>query len=212
VATTETTSKPLRADARRNRLLVLDAARECFARDGIAAQMDDIAARAGVGVGTVYRHFETKEALTQALAADYFAGEAALAKAALEEDDPWEAFCFFIRNGAELLAESRALSQISADRPEVMRDAAVAAEVEFGFFGTIETIITRAKDAGALREDFELEDIPAIMCSLGALQISRGAYANWRRVLEIVLDGLRAPAGHPLPPVMIALPRADSAV
>jgi AcrR family transcriptional regulator len=212
VATTEPTSKPLRADARRNRLLVLDAARECFAREGIAAQMDDIAARAGVGVGTVYRHFETKEALTQALAADYFAGEAALAKAALERDDPWEAFCFFIRNGAELLAESRALSQISADRPEVMRDAAAAADVELGFFGTIEIIITRAKDAGTLREDFQLEDIPAIMCSLGALQISRGAYANWRRVLEIVLDGLRAPAGHPLPPVMIALQRSDSAV
>jgi AcrR family transcriptional regulator len=206
--TPSTPSKPLRADARRNHERVLDAARECFAKNGIAAQMDDVAAYAGVGVGTVYRHFATKEALIRALAADYFAGEVTQAQSALEVDDPWEAFSGFIRKGAELMASNRALAQISADRPEVMKNAAEAADAERGFFGMIETLISRAKDAGALRADFQLEDIPAIMCSLGALQTSRGAYANWRRVLEMLLDGLHAPGSAELPPVTDRMPRA----
>lgn len=188
-----TTEKPLRADARRNHERVLAAARECFGRDGIDAQMDDIAALAEVGVGTVYRHFPTKDALVEALAADYFAGQAALAERALEIADPWEAFSGYIRAAADLLAANRALAQISADRPEVMRDAAGAADVQFGFFGTLRTLIARAKGDGALRGDFEFDDIPAIMCSLGALQISPKAFTNWPRVLEMLLDGLRAP-------------------
>jgi AcrR family transcriptional regulator len=187
-----TGAKTLRADARRNRERVLSAARDCFANDGVEAQMDEIAACAGVGVGTVYRHFATKEALIEALAADYFAGQSDLARSALEVEDPWEAFSGYIRSGAELLAHNKALAQIAGDRPEVMRNAAAAADAQFGFFGTVQALIERAKEAGALREDFQFEDIPAIMCSLGALQITPGAYASWRRVLEMVLDGVKA--------------------
>ena len=208
MTTSSIDTKPMRADARRNRERVLQAARECFGHDGLEAQMDDIAARAGVGVGTVYRHFATKEALVEALAAKYFEGENAIASAALEIDDPWEAFTSFIRNGAELLSQHRALAQISADQPEVMLAAAVAASVQLGFFDTIEALIDRAKRAGRLRPDFELEDVPGIMCSLGALQINPGKQANWRRLLEIVIDGLREPAGHELPPIRERLPRA----
>ncbi len=203
-----TAAKPLRADARRNRKRVLEAAQECFARDGIDAQMDDIAACAGVGVGTVYRHFATKEALIEALAADYFEGQSALARKALEVDDPWEAFAGFVRSGAALMADSRALPQVMSDRPDMMRNAAIAEDAESGFFAMIETLIARAKQAGALREDFEIEDIPAIMCSLGSLQLSKGSYVNWRRLLEMVLDGLRATASNHLPPVGEPLPRA----
>jgi AcrR family transcriptional regulator len=204
----ETIARPLRADARRNRQRVLDAAQECFGRDGMQAQMDDIADCAKVGVGTVYRHFPTKEALIQTLAAEYFARQAELAEAALEVEDPWEAFSGYIRTAANLLAENRALAQVSTERPEVMKDAAHAADVEFGFFGTLEQLIARAKQAGVLRADYQLEDIPAIMCSLGSLQVSRGAYANWRRVLEMVLDGLRTAGKDELPPVTATLPRA----
>ncbi len=205
-----TAARPLRADARRNRKRVLEAAQVCFARDGIDAQMDDIAACAGVGVGTVYRHFATKEALIEALAADYFEGQSGLARDALAVDDDWEAFSGFVRRGAALMADSRALPQVMADRPEMMRNAAVAADAEFGFFGMVETLIARAKQAGELREDFEIEDIPAIMCSLGSLQLSKGSYVNWRRLLEIVLDGVRAPASNQLPAVGERLPRAGS--
>jgi AcrR family transcriptional regulator len=207
MTSTATSVKPLRADARRNRERVLEAAREIFGRDGIEAQIDDIAARAGVGVGTVYRHFATKDALVQALAARYFEGEDQIAREALEVEDPWEAFTGFIRSGAELLAHNRALAQIATERPEVMRDAALAANEELGFFDVLEKLISRAKRARVLRRDFQLEDIPAIMCSLGALQVSRGAYANWRRVLEMVLDGCHAPAEAKLPPLTAKLPR-----
>jgi AcrR family transcriptional regulator len=207
-ASTASLIKPLRADARRNRERVLQAAREVFGNEGTEAQIDDVAAAAGVGVGTVYRHFATKDALVEALAADYFAGECEIATSALDLNDPWEAFSTFIRNGAELLAANRALAQLSADRPEVMKQAAVMADVELGFFGIVETLIDRAKAAGVLRSDFELEDVPAIMCSLGALQTSRGAYANWRRVLEMVLDGCHTCSGSKLPPVTTKLPRS----
>jgi AcrR family transcriptional regulator len=88
--------RPLRADARRNRERVLDAARDCFARHGLDAQMDDIARAAKVGVGTVYRHFPTKEALAEAIAADHFDHLAASAREALENPDPWEGFSAFL--------------------------------------------------------------------------------------------------------------------
>jgi AcrR family transcriptional regulator len=201
-------TKPIRADARRNRERILAAARECFGKDGVEAQIDDVAACAGVGVGTVYRHFATKDALIAALAADYFAGQTAVAEEALQVDDPWQAFSTFLRNGAALMAENRALAQLSADRPDTMRAAAVDADREFGFFGKCESLITRAQKVGELRDDFQLEDIPAIVCALGSLQISKGPQANWRRVLEIVLDGLHCPRPSALPPVHALLPRS----
>ncbi|TMK40910.1 MAG: TetR/AcrR family transcriptional regulator [Actinobacteria bacterium] len=206
MAAPDTATKPLRADARRNRQRVLDAAARCFAKDGMQAQMDDIAGCAKVGVGTVYRHFPTKEALVRALADDYFARQDELARAALEVRDPWEAFSGYIRGGANLLAENRALAETAAERPDLMQAAAFAASTERGFFETLETLIERAQSAGVLRPDFQLEDIPSIMCSLGSLQISRGQYANWRRILEMLLDGLRAGARNELPPPGASLP------
>src|SRR3954466_946340 len=102
--------RPLRADARRNRERVLCAARAVFAAQGHEAQMDDVARQAEVGVGTVYRHFPTKEALIEALALEAFGRVAAQAKAALELDDPWEALTQTLWAGAEILAGDRALS------------------------------------------------------------------------------------------------------
>jgi AcrR family transcriptional regulator len=202
-------SKPMRSDAVRNRARVLDSARELLGRDGLEAQMDEIAASAGVGVGTVYRHFATKDALLQALAAVYFADLTAIAEQALEQNDPWQAFDGFIRSGAELLETNRALAQISADRPELMQSAAQDADASLGFFEKVDELISRAQSGGKLRADFELSDVPAIMCSLGALQISPKGYSNWRRVLEFVLDGLHGPGRSELPPVLLPVPRRD---
>src|SRR3954462_534801 len=89
---TEVVEKPLRADARRNREKVLAAARAVFADEGVDAQMDDVARRADVGVGTVYRHFPTKDALLHALSDELFDVIAAHTRTLLELDDPWEAF------------------------------------------------------------------------------------------------------------------------
>jgi AcrR family transcriptional regulator len=199
MATPPLTERPMRADARRNRERVLDAALHCFATDGLEAQIDDIASRAKVGVGTVYRHFPTKDALIEAIADDYFARQAEAARAALDVQDPWEAFSGYVHSASDILGEYRALTQVLSDRPEVMGAAAFRAAEAVGFFDTLTTLIDRAKEAGGLRQDFRLEDIPLIMCSLGSLQTSRGEYSSWRRMRAIVLDGLRAPGFEPLP-------------
>ena len=109
--------RPLRADARRNREKVLEAARAVFSEQGRDAQMDDVARRAGVGVGTVYRHFPTKEALIEALMVAAFETIAAAAEAALEVEDPWEAFTSVLWRGAETMAGDRALSEVFASIP-----------------------------------------------------------------------------------------------
>jgi AcrR family transcriptional regulator len=199
MATPPLTERPRRADARRNRERVLDAALHCFSTDGLRAQMDDVACRAKVGVGTVYRHFPTKDALIEALADDYFARQAEAARAALDVEDPWKAFSGYVHRASDILGENRALAQVLRDRPEMMAAAAIRAADEVGFFDTLTTLIDRAKDAGALRKDFRLEDVPLIMCSLGSLQTSHGEYAAWRRQRAIMLDGLRAPGSEPLP-------------
>ena len=139
----------MRADARRNREKVLKAARVCLARDGLDAQMEEIARRAKVGVGTVYRHFPTKDDLVVALAGERFDRLAELARAALEVDDAWEGFCGFLRGGAEIQITDRALSEVMLDRGHVMREHAERVDI----LGLVDALMNRAKAAGALRQD-----------------------------------------------------------
>lgn len=190
--------RPLRADARRNREKVLEAARAVFSEQGREAQMDDVARRAGVGVGTVYRHFPTKEALIEALMVAAFESIAAAAEAALEIEDPWEAFASVLWAGAEIMAGDRALSEVFASIPGAT--AAVMPSVE-GLNDTMAELIRRAQAAGALREDLLIDDVPMVMCGIGSATKKEHRCADaWRRHLAIVLDGMRARAGgDPLP-------------
>ena len=182
--------RPLRADARRNRQKVLEAARAEFSEHGREAQMDDVARRAEVGVGTVYRHFPTKEALIEALMVDSFQAIAAAATAALEIEDPWEAFTSVLWRGAEIMAADRALSEVFASIPGALSEAMPTVE---GLQESMEQIMRRAQEAGVLREDAVLDDIPMIMCGIGsATKKEHRCSAPWRRHLAIVLDGLRA--------------------
>jgi AcrR family transcriptional regulator len=184
--------RPLRADARRNREKVLGSARAVFSEHGREAQMDDVARRAGVGVGTVYRHFPTKEALIEALMVDSFQTIAAQARVALEIEDPWEAFASVLWRGAEIMAADRALSEVFASLPGAMEQARPTIE---GLQESMDEIMRRAKAAGRLREDAMLDDIPMLMCGIGsATKKEHRCSAPWRRHLMIVLDGLRAPA------------------
>src|SRR3954470_9181061 len=112
-----TLGRPMRADARRNRDRVLEAARRVFAEYGHEAQMDEIARSAQVGVGTVYRHFPTKEALAAALLQDSFRRIGERARAALEEPDPWDAFAGVLWHGGDLLASNRGLTESLAAQP-----------------------------------------------------------------------------------------------
>jgi AcrR family transcriptional regulator len=186
-----------RADARRNRERILVAARAQFAAAGIDAQIDDIARAADVGVGTVYRHFPTKQALLEALAADRFARLAEWAREALEAPDPWEGFHGFLRRSAELGANDRLLSEAMAER-----DAFLGAQTEKDeLMKATAVLVERAQATGELRPDIGAEDIAMLMCGLGRAT-GPGAFdhaMSWERYLEIIVAGLRAPASPTLP-------------
>lgn len=187
-----------RADARRNRELVIEAARERFGKCGLDCQIEDVARTAGVGVGTVYRHFPNKEALIDALIDDRFERITEKAAEALEQDDPWEAFCDLMRWSAQYQAKDRALSELLSQRPASGRRSAAKA----GLVETTEKLIRKAQRSGQMRKDVVVEDVPTILCGLGGVL---GAHEesmpalNWERFLAIMLDGMRAPGGQKLP-------------
>src|SRR5919109_2154634 len=137
----------LRADARRNREAVIGAAKKLFADEGLDAQMPDIARKAKVGVGTVYRHFPTKDDLIAALAAERFERLAEKAREGIEADDPWEGLCDFIRFSAQIQADDRGLCEVMGSRPEVMN----ASALEVGLPKLCERLVKRAQRSGALR-------------------------------------------------------------
>lgn len=187
-----TLEKPLRADARRNREKVLAAARAVFAEDGVDAQMDDVARRAGLGVGTVYRHFPTKEALINALSDELFAVIAVHTRTLLTLDDPWEAFTRALWFGAEKTAGDRAFTEILA---ALRGNPARTCPGKEDLLETTAILMDRCKAAGVMREDAMVEDIGLVMCGVGsASQMEHPVPDAWRRHLAIVLDGLRVQA------------------
>ena len=186
-----------RADAIRNRRRVLDAARRCMARKGLDAQMDEIARAARVGVGTVYRHFPTKDDLVEALAMARFERLAELGRKALQTDDPWRAFEDFMRASAQIQSDDRALSEVLTSRPETMAHAAESVDI----LGLVSELMGRGQAAGVIRPDAEPRDVPMMMCALAGTH--HNPYTDPERYVGIVLDGLRrSGAGHAdLPPI-----------
>ena len=189
--------RALRSDARRNRDAVLKAAQALFAEEGVDGGMPDVARAAGVGVGTVYRHFPTKDHLIAALVAGRFERWAEKVQEGLEMDDPWTAVAELIRFGARIQAEDRALSDVVRSRPEMIEAAALGV----GLPELTDRLVKRAQRAGVLRNDLTWEDIALIACGLGPItQIESGpASGRWPRLIEIILDGLRPPGSAELP-------------
>jgi AcrR family transcriptional regulator len=190
--------KPLRADARRNREKVLKAARAVFAEQGRDAQIDDVARRADVGVGTVYRHFPTKDALLQALSDETFECIAAYARDALAREDAWEALIDVMWFGAQRTAGDRGFAEILAASSNGTPPRRCPGEMDLNVAAS--ELMERAKAEGRMRPDVMIEDIGLLMCGVGN---ASGMYHPlpdaWRRHLGIVLDGLRAEAaGTPL--------------
>ena len=184
--------RPLRADARRNRERVLAAAGAAFAEAGFDAQVEDIARRAGVGVGTVYRHFPTKDALVDALAEAHFGHLADLLEAAVaRHGDPWEIFVDTIWTAAAPAIADLASCEIIAGHPRVVDVAALSRQ---RLDDAAQTLITRATAADGMRSDATVADVRTIMCGFGHIAAAQraGAALSWERYLTIALDGLRA--------------------
>ena len=189
--------KGLRADARRNRAAVIAAAKRLFAEQGLEAQMPDVAKAANVGVGTVYRHFPTKDHLIVALVSEWFERLADKAREDLESEDAWQGFSDFIRFATQIQADDRGLCEVMGSRPDVMEKAAWDAQLP----ELSDRLVKRVQRSGELRRDLEWEDIPMIVCGLGGVTQSTPApsIGRWPRLVEIILDGLRAPGGGKLP-------------
>ena len=187
-----------RADARRNHKRILEVARELFAEHGYDAQIDDIARRAGVGVGTVYRHFPNKLDLLQALIEARFEALAQAAREGIAAPDPWAGFEGFMHYSAGVMAADRALSEAMFERPEMMRTGAEAVAMP----ELLQELIQRAQKAGDLRDEVIWEDVPGLVCGVGRA-LSEGRIGpmemSWERYLAIILDGLRAPGAARLP-------------
>jgi AcrR family transcriptional regulator len=181
---------------------VLDAAAKVFAAEGLDAPMPAVAAAAGVGVGTIYRAFGSKEELIAALAADRVNRFGHDAREALEQPDAWKALCELFVLTADRQAEdyvvTEALASLS-EHPSVVEANARAGEV-------IIELMQRAKDQGGLRADFEPEDLQMFFAALGAAQhtMPSGSTA-WKRLLGLLLDGLRSDGATPLsePPLTV---------
>jgi AcrR family transcriptional regulator len=170
----------LRADARRNLERVLDAATEVFAASGPDASIDEIARLAGVGHGTVFRRFPTKDDLMFAVIERHVAQMRALAEEALSSDDPGQAFFDFAREVAELVMSTPGLHKCVVHCGEKPG----AAELE----ELSQKVVARAQRAGAVRGDIKPAEIgPLIRAALLA-----SPPGQWRLYLEVVLDGLRA--------------------
>jgi AcrR family transcriptional regulator len=186
--------KPLRKDAARNRQRILDAAYELFAARGLSATLNDIAHYAGVGVGTVYRHFPDREQLIDGLFEQRIDEIAVLLQQALDDPDPWHGLTTFLERNLSLQARDRGLRELILGAAGGFERLA-RARARLSPIGA--QLIARAQEAGALRADIEPQDLPLIQLMLSSvIDVSHDVAPElWRRYLAIVLAGLRAEAG-----------------
>ena len=185
----------LRADAARNRERLLELAREDTARGDLSLQLNDLARRAGVGVGTVYRHFPTREALLETLVRERFYTLLEVARDALEEEDPWTGFERLIRRQLELELLDPGFAQVVA---AVNDEQAETTELKKQLGRAGNQLLRRAQRAGVIRPDVKGDDIRRLTCgvnyavSLGTGKDDRVATAH--RYAAVLLEGLRRPA------------------
>ena len=192
------TASTLRSDARRNRERLVASARELFAGQGVDVPVEEITRRAGVGMGTLYRHFPTKEDLVDAVLEDAFAELVGLAEEAAAADDAWAGFTGFLEQALARHAANRGLKDMLATSEHGRQRAQAMRERIRPPLGRL---IERAQAQGALRADFTAEDLPLVFWTAGRVIETTAAFApdHWRRYLGLLLDGLRAEAASPLP-------------
>ncbi|MEA2168580.1 MAG: hypothetical protein QOF76_1880 [Solirubrobacteraceae bacterium] len=192
------TDRPLRADAERNRQRLLVAAAELFAARGLEVSMDDIAAAAGVGVGTAYRRFRSRDELIDALFEERMAEVVAMAKAAATNPDAWQGLAGLLEASLEMQAADRGLKHLFHSRDQ-HRARVVAVREEI--FSVMQGMVDRARAAGDLRPDVTLMDLTIVSLMVGSVaDVTADAQPGaWRRALGLMLDALRADGTRTMP-------------
>jgi AcrR family transcriptional regulator len=180
------TDKPLRADARRNRARVLEVAHELFLAEGMAVPIDAIAERAGVGVGTVYRHFPTKEALFQAIMTHRIQEMIDDARGLADAADPGAAFFTYFERIVERAEASKgvheAMVKSGFEIDERVGDLAAEMRESMG------VLLRRAQEVGAVRGGLSAADVKALMAGVTEMRRMGGDHDL---TLAVVLAGLR---------------------
>jgi AcrR family transcriptional regulator len=190
--------RPLRADAARNRTRILDAARTAFAESGLDVGVEEIARRAGVGKGTLYRRFPTKDALVRAMFDDRLDELEAMSERSLAEPDAWDAFGHFMADAARLQATDQGFLDVLAQRGTVL-----SPEQRRRFLTILQGPLERAQSQRCLRDDLVAEDLPLLLRMVGATTrpgaTGPSAGEHWPRYLSLLLDGLRPEAASHRP-------------
>ncbi|HET6154666.1 MAG TPA: helix-turn-helix domain-containing protein [Marmoricola sp.] len=189
MTTDQRDQRPLRADAQRNLERVISSARALFAERGMRAQMEDIAAHAGVGIGTLYRRFPTKEALVTALVRQRFQEFAVIATECESIEDPYLALATMMRKQAESTEGDAAFQLAMMNIDSFSWDG--IEEDKSALNAIVTRIIKRAKASHQVREDLGIEDFGMVMCGITASMYFMHDGPSWRRHLDFVLAGLR---------------------
>jgi AcrR family transcriptional regulator len=181
-----TDARPKRADARRNEEKLVSAARQAFAERGVETSLEDIARRAGVGIGTLYRHFPTRPALLEAVYLDEVEAICRSADdfAALQQ---WDALTAWLRRYAGFAATKRAL--FDELLPYIGQDAEVFQSCKTAIRSTGDALLHRAQEAGVVRPDVTFMDVARLVGGIAVIQ-SAGP-GEIERILDVALDGLR---------------------
>jgi AcrR family transcriptional regulator len=188
----------MRSHARRNHELLVVAAREVFAERGVEASLEEIARRAGVGVGTLYRHFPNRDALVEAVFERRIGEFVAIAEAAVAEPDGWAALTGMLEGTLAVQAGDRMLKDVFLRSPP---DAGPVHQARAEMRRLFEAVLERAHAQGSLRDDFAFPDLALLFWSFAPLMDATADAAPnaWRRHLHWLLDGLRADAASPPP-------------
>jgi AcrR family transcriptional regulator len=186
-----TRPRPLRADAERNRQRVLEVAQQVFASEGLAVPIDEIARRAGLGVGTLYRHFPTKEALFEAIVVGRMEQLVEHARAGATARDRGAAlFGFLTKMVDEGAAKRDFLTALAGTGVDLQRIAAIKQRMK----KAVAVLLERAQEAGAVRGDVSAADVlTLVMGTVGAADRHGAGPAERKRLLAVILDGLRPP-------------------
>ena len=189
---------PRRRDAQERRERLIAAAQREFAARGVDASLEKIARDAGVAIGTLYRHFPTRLDLLMAAFEPRLQEFLGGAKNAIEMNDPWEGFLYYLENLFRLQAGDRGFNDFLSRR---FPGSADTERIHDQMCGQIEVILARAQEAGQVRSDITQADIVNLIWSNGRMidATSTTAPNAWRRHLSLMLDAYRAERAHPIP-------------